>query len=200
MDSHVSVATKTTDPTIVDGLAALPDTPAAAAQPGASGQRQILQPAGQPPAPAGALQGVSASNDSRIGARRLPRSSSLTPSGGLRPVDSPAERSLATVKSSVSKAKCSPNGQAHSRPTHAGSHDNRTPVLLPRAWRNGAGTHPVHCASAGRAAGQAVVSTDPRLSLPPGRRGSAALAPSPNVPRAPEGREPIERKTRSSRS
>ena len=90
----MSVATGTIDPTIVDGLIALPDKPAAAAQPGASGQWQMLQPAGQPPAsPEAQTKSVSASNDSWIGAflqNRLPRSSSLTRGGGLSPADSPA--------------------------------------------------------------------------------------------------------------
>ena len=76
--------------TIVDGLTAPPDKPAAAAQPGASGQWQKLQPAGPPPAPPEAhIEGVSASNDLWIGAGRLPRSSRLTRSGGLCPADSP---------------------------------------------------------------------------------------------------------------
>lgn len=87
----MSVATGTIDPTIVDDLIALPDKPAAAAQPGASGQWQMLQPAGRPPAaPEAKIKGISASNDLWIGARRLPRSSSLTGSGGLCPADSPA--------------------------------------------------------------------------------------------------------------
>jgi len=174
----VSVATGTIDPTIVDGLTSLPDKPAAAAQPGASGQWQMLQPAGRPPAPPEAqTKSVSAWNDPWIGAflqNRLPRSSSLTRSGGLCPVDSPAELTRTTLKSSVSKGKLSSIGQAHSWPPHAGSNGNRTPVPLPRAWRNGAGTTPVRCAGAGQAVGQAVLSKNPRLPLPPGRRGSAA--------------------------
>jgi len=84
----VSVTTGTIDPTIVDGLTALPDKPAAAPS-GASGQWQMLQPAGIPPAPPEAqTKGVRTSNDLWMGAllqNRLPRSSSLTRSGGLRP-------------------------------------------------------------------------------------------------------------------
>jgi hypothetical protein len=170
----VSVATGTTDPTIVDGLTAIPDKPAAAPS-GASCQWQMLQPAGQPHAPPEAhIKGVSASNDPWIGALRLSRSSSLTGGGGLGPVDSPAGITRTTLKSSVSKGKLSSIGQAHSWPPHAGSNGNRTPASLPRARRNGAGTNPVRCASAGRAVGQAVLSKNPRLPLPPGRRGSAA--------------------------
>jgi hypothetical protein len=79
------------DPTIVDGLTSLLDKPAVAAQPGASGQWQMLQPAGPPPAPPEGQESVSASNDLLwIGALRHPRSSSLPRSGGLCPVDSPA--------------------------------------------------------------------------------------------------------------
>ena len=142
----MSVATETIDPTIVDGLTSLPDKPAAAAQPGASGQWQTLQPAGQPPAPPDAqTKCVSAPNDLWIGVflqNRLPRSSSLTGSGGLCPVDSPAELTHATLKSSISKGKLSSIGQAHSWPPHAESNGSRTPVSLPRAWRHGAGTQP----------------------------------------------------------
>ena len=187
--------------TIVDGLTAPPDKPAAAAQPGASGQWQKLQPAGPPPAPPEAhIEGVSASNDLWIGAGRLPRSSHLTRSGGLYPAlarqacrgltaDSPAGLTRTTLKSSVSKGKLSSIGQAHSWPPHAGSNGNRTPVSLPRAWRNGAGTNPVRCANAGRTVGQAL-SKNPRLPLPPGRRGSAALVSSRQAITAPGGREP----------
>ena len=200
----MSVATKTIDPTIVDGLTSLPDKPAAAAQPGASGQWQMLQPAGQPPAPPEAqTKSVSAWNDPRIGAflqKRLPRSSSLTRSGGPRPVDSPAELTRTTLKSSVSKGKLSSIGQAHSWPPHAGSNGNRTPVSLPRAWRNGAGTNPVRCASAGQAVGQAVLSKDPRLPLPPGRRWSAALVLSRQAITVPGGREPAANENGSQRS
>jgi hypothetical protein len=195
------------DPTIVDGLTSLLDKPAVAAQPGASGQWQMLQPAGPPPAPPEGQESVSASNDLLwIGALRHPRSSSLTRSGGLCPVDSPAEltpttfrstQRLSTGKSSVSKGKLSSIGQAHSRPPHAGSNGNRTPVSLPRAWRNGAGTNPVRCASADQAVGQAVLSKDPRLPLPPGRRGSAALVSSRQAITAPGGREHIEHERRS---
>ena len=89
----MSVAIGTTDHTIVDGLTALPDKPAAAAQPGASGQWQMLQPAGIPPAPPKAqIKGISASNDPWIGAGRHPRSSSLTGSGGLCPAYLPPSR------------------------------------------------------------------------------------------------------------
>ena len=222
----MSVATGTIDHPIVDGLTAPPEKPAAAAQPGASGQWQMLQPAGQPPAPPEAqTKSVSAWNDPRIGAflqKRLPRSSSLTKSGGPRPVDSPAELTrttfrstqpfdrlralseaegrLLTGKSSVSKGKPSSIGQAHSWPHHAGSNGNRTPVSLPRAWRNGAGTNPVRCASAGRAVGQAVLSKDPRPPLPPGGRGSAALISSPQPIPAPGGREPTANENGSQRS
>jgi len=82
----VSVETGTRENhTIVDGLTALPDRPADAAQPGASGQRQMLQPAGTPPAPPEAqVKGVSASNDLLIRGGRRSRSSHLTRSGGLR--------------------------------------------------------------------------------------------------------------------
>jgi hypothetical protein len=201
----VSVAIGTIDHTIVDGLTAPPDKPAAAAQPGASGRWQMLQPAGQPPAPAEAqTKSVSASNDSWIGALRLHRPSSLTRSGGLCPVDSPAEVTRTTLKSSVSKGQPSSIGQAHSRPPHAGSNGNRTPVPVPRAWRNGAGTNPVRCASAGRAVGQTVgqtvLSTNPRLPLPPGRRGSAALVSSRQAITAPGGREPTANGNGSQRS
>jgi hypothetical protein len=197
----VSVATGTIDHTIVDGLTALPDKPAAAPS-GASGQRQMLQPARLRRTPPEAPKSVGASNDPWRGAflqNRLPRSSPLTGSGGLCPVNSPAEltrttfrstQRLSTGKSSNSKGKLSLIGQAHSRPPHAGSNGNRTPVSLPRAWRNGAGTNPVRCASAGRAVGQAVLSKDPRPPLPPGRRGSAALRSSRQAITAPGGREP----------
>jgi hypothetical protein len=89
----VSVETGTRENlTIVDGLTALPDKPAAAPL-GASCQWQMLQPAGPPPAPPEAqIKGVSASNDLWIGARRLPRSSSLTGSGGLCPAYLPLDR------------------------------------------------------------------------------------------------------------
>ena len=196
----MSVATETVDPTIVDGLTSLPDKPAAAAQPGASGQRQMLQPAGPHPAsPEAQMKGVSASNDPWIGDLRHPRSSSLTRSGCLCPADSPAEITRTTLKSSVSKGKLSSIGQAHSWPPHAGSNGNRTPVSLPRAWRNDAGTNPVRCASAGQAVGQAVLSKNPRLPLPPGRRGPAALRSTQRLSTgvssrqaitAPGGREP----------
>ena len=71
--------------TIVDGLTAPPDKPAAAPL-GASGQWQMLQPArlGRTPSEA-QTNGASASNDLLIGAGRLPRSSSLTGSGVLCP-------------------------------------------------------------------------------------------------------------------
>jgi len=92
--------------TIVDGLTAPPDKPAAAPL-GASGQWQMLQPAGPrgpqrtawrwgapPPAPPEAqIKGVSASNDLWIGAPRLSRSSRLTRSGGLCPACLPLDRS-----------------------------------------------------------------------------------------------------------
>ena len=196
----MSVATGTIDPTIVDGLTALPDKPVAAPL-GASGQWQMLQPAGQPPTPPEAqTEGVSASNDPWIGALRLPRSLSRTGSGGLCPADSPADLTRATLKSSVSKGKRSSIGQAHSWPPHAGSNGNRTPVSLPRAWRNGAGTHPVRCARAGRAVGQAVLFKNPRLPLPPGGRGSAALVSSPQAITAPGGREPAANENGSQRS
>ena len=189
----MSVATGTIDPTIVDGLIALPDKPAAAPS-GASGQWQMLQPARLRRTPPEAQKrSVSASNDPWRGAflrNRLPRSSSLTGSGGLCPADSPAKLTCATLRSSISKSKLSSIGLAHSRPPHAGSNGNRTPVSLPRAWRNGAGTNPVRCASAGQAVGQAVLSKDPRPPLPPGRRGSAALRSSRQAITAPGGREP----------
>ena len=192
----MSVATETIDPTIVDGLTSLPDKPAAAAQVGASGQWQMLQPAGQPPAPPEAqTKSVSASNDPWMGAflqNRLPRSSFLTRSGGLCPVDSPVELTRTTLKSSISKGKLSSIGLAHSWPPHAGSNGNRTPVSLPRAWRNGAGTNPVRCASAGRAVGQA--------ALAPKGRGSAALVSSRQATAAPGGREPTANENGSQRS
>ena len=192
------MTTGTTDPTIVDGLTSLPDKPAAAAQGGASGQWQMLQPAGQPPAPPEAqIKGVSASHDPWIGALGLPRSSSLTRSGALGPVDSPAELTRMTLKSSVSKGQLSPIGQAHSWPPHAGSNGNRTPVPVPRAWRNGAGTNPVRCASAGRAVGQA--RTLACLSLRAGG-GLLPLVPSRQAVPAPDGRAPRGRKKRSQRS
>jgi len=196
----VSVATGTIYPTIVDGLNALPDKPAAAPS-GASGQWQMLQPARLRRTPPEAQKrSVSASNDPWRGAflrNRLPRSSFLTRSGGLCPVDFPAKLTCATIRSSISKGKLSSIGLAHSRPPHAGSNGNRTPVSLPRAWRNGAGTNPVRCASAGRAVGQAVLSKDPRPPLPPGRRGSAALRSSRQAITAPGGREHIEHERRS---
>ena len=205
----MSVATGTIYPTIVDGLTSLPDKPAAAPL-GASCQWQMLQPAGQPPAsPEAQTKSVSVSNDPWIGAflqNRHPRSSSLTGSGGLCPADFPAKLTCATIRSSISKSKLSSIGLAHSRPPHAGSNGNRTPVSLPRAWRNGAGTNPVRCASAGRAVGQAVLSKDPRLPLPPGRRGSAALVSTQRLSTgvssrqaitAPGGREHIEHERRS---
>jgi len=204
----VSAATGTIDPTIVDGLIALPDKPAAAPS-GASGQWQMLQPARLRRTPSEAPKSVSASNDPWRGAflrNRLPRSSSLTGSGGLCPVDSPAKLTCATLRSSISKSKLSSIGLAHSRPPHAGSNGNRPPVSLPRAWRNGAGTNPVRCASAGQAVGQAVLSKDPRPPLPPGRRGSAALVSTQRLSTgvssrqaitAPGGREHIEHERRS---
>ena len=196
----MSVATGTIYPTIVDGLNALPDKPAAAPS-GASGQWQMLQPARLRRTPPEAQKrSVSASNDPWRGAflrNRLPRSSFLTRSGGLCPVGSPAGLTRTTLKSSVSKGKLSSIGPAHSWPPHAGSNGNRTPVSLPRAWRNGAGTNPVRCASAGRAVGQAVLSKDPRPPLPPGRRGSAALRSSRQAITAPGGREHIEHERRS---
>ena len=196
----MSVATGTIYPTIVDGLNALPDKPAAAPS-GASGQWQMLQPARLRRTPPEAQKrSVSASNDPWRGAflrNRLPRSSFLTRSGGLCPVDFPAKLTCATIRSSISKGKLSSIGLAHSRPPHAGSNGNRTPVSLPRAWRNGAGTNPVRCASAGRAVGQAVLSKDPRPPLPPGRRGSAALRSSRQAITAPGGREHIEHERRS---
>ena len=195
----MSAATGTIDPTIVDGLIALPDKPAAAPS-GASGQWQMLQPARLRRTPSEAPKSVGASNDPWRGAflrNRLPRSSSLTGSGGLCPADSPAKLTCATLRSSISKSKLSSIGLAHSRPPHAGSNGNRPPVSLPRAWRNGAGTNPVRCASAGRAVGQAVLSKDPRLPLPPGRRGSAALRSSRQAITAPGGREHIEHERRS---
>jgi len=195
----VSVATGTIYPTIVDGLTALPDKPAAAPL-GASGQWQMLQPARLRRTPPEAPKSVGASNDPWIGGflrNRLPRSSFLTGSGGLCPVDSPVELTRTTLKSSISKGKLSSIGLAHSWPPHAGSNGNRTPVSLPRAWRNGAGTNPVRCASAGRAVGQAVLSKDPRPPLPPGRRGSAALRSSRQAITAPGGREHIEHERRS---
>jgi len=88
----VSVETGTRqNHTIVDGLTALPDKPAAAPW-GASGQWQMLQPAGPPLAQSEAhIKGVSASNDPWIGACRPSRSSRLTRSGGLRPADLPLD-------------------------------------------------------------------------------------------------------------
>jgi len=199
----VSVATGTIDPTIVDALIALPDKPAAAPS-GASGQWQMLQPARLRRTPSEAqTRSVSASNDPWMGAflrNRLPRSSFLTGSGGLCPADSPAKLTCATLRSSISKSKLSSIGLAHSRPPHAGSNGNRTPVFLPRAWRNGVGTNPVRCASAGRAVGQAVLSKDPRPPLPPGGRGSAALISSPQPIPAPGGREPTANENGSQRS
>ena len=196
----MSLAIGTVDPTIVDGLTSLPDKPAAAPL-GASGQWQMLQPAGQPLAPPEAqTRSVSVCNDPWIGALRLPRSWSLTRSGGLCPVGSPAGLTRTTLKSSVSKGKLSSIGPAHSWPPHAGSNGNRTPVSLPRAWRNGAGTNPVRCAGAGRAVGQAVLSKNPRLPLPPGRRGSAALVSSRQALTAPGGREPTANENGSRRS
>ena len=204
----MSAATGTIDPTIVDGLIALPDKPAAAPS-GASGQWQMLQPARLRRTPSEAPKSVGASNDPWWGAflrNRLPRSSSLTGSGGLCPVDSPAKLTCATLRSSISKSKLSSIGLAHSRPPHAGSNGNRPPVSLPRAWRNGAGTNPVRCASAGQAVGQAVLSKDPRPPLPPGRRGSAALVSTQRLSTgvssrqaitAPGGREHIEHERRS---
>jgi hypothetical protein len=195
----VSAATGTIDPTIVDGLIALPDKPAAAPSV-ASGQWQMLQPVRLRRTPPEAPKSVGASNDPWRGAflqNRLPRSSFLTGSGGLCPADSPAKLTCATLRSSISKSKLSSIGQAHSRPPYAGSNGNRTPVFLPRAWRNGAGTNPVRCAGAGRAVGQAVLSKDPRPPLPPGRRGSAALRSSRQAITAPGGREHIEHERRS---
>lgn len=205
----MSVATGTIYPTIVDGLTALPDKPAAAPL-GASGQWQMLQPARLRRTPSEAQKrSVSASNDPWMGGflrNRLPRSSFLTGSGGLCPADFPAKLTCATIRSSISKSKLSSIGLAHSRPPHAGSNGNRTPVSLPRAWRNGAGTNPVRCASAGRAVGQAVLSKDPRPPLPPGRRGSAALVSTQRLSTgvssrqaitAPGGREHIEHERRS---
>jgi len=205
----VSVATGTIYPTIVDGLTALPDKPAAAPL-GASGQWQMLQPARLRRTPPEAQKrSVSASNDPWRGAylrNRLPRSSFLTRSGGLCPVDFPAKLTCATIRSSISKGKLSSIGLAHSRPPHAGSNGNRPPVSLPRAWRNGAGTNPVRCAGAGQAVGQAVLSKDPRPPLPPGRRGSAALVSTQRLSTgvssrqaitAPGGREHIEHERRS---
>jgi hypothetical protein len=204
----VSVATGTIDPTIVDGLTALPDKPAAAPS-GASGQWQMLQPARLRRTPSEAQKSVGASNDPWIGDLGLPRSSSLTGSGGLCPADSPAKLTCATLRSSISKSKLSSIGLAHSWPPHAGSNGNRTPVSLPRAWRNGAGTNPppsAGCAGAGRAVGQAVSSKDPRPPLPPGRRGSAALVSTQRLSTgvssrqaitAPGGREHIEHERRS---
>ena len=199
----MSVATGTIYPTIVDGLNALPDKPAAAPS-GASGQWQMLQPARLRRTPPEAQKrSVSASNDPWRGAflrNRLPRSSSLTGSGGLCPVDSPAKLTCATLRSSISKSKLSSIGLAHSRPPHAGSNGNRTPVFLPRAWRNGVGTNPVRCASAGRAVGQAVLSKNPRLPLPPGERGSAALVSSRQAITPPGVREPAANENGSRRS
>ena len=238
----MSVTTEKTDPTIVDGLTALPDKPAAAPL-GASGQWQMLQPAGPPPASPEAQteEGVSASNDLGMGAGRrwgcpnavqrvlgpFPRSSSLTGSGGLCPAlarsrctsgcrgltaDSPAKcirttfrstQRLSMGKSSALRGKPSSIGQAHSWPPHAGSNGNRTPVSLPRACRNGVGTHPICCAGAGRTVGQAVLSNlskNPRLPLPPGRRGPVALRSSPQAITAPGGREPIANENGSQRS
>ena len=218
----MSVATETIDLTIVDGLIALPDKPAAAAQPGASCQWQMLQPAGPPPAPPEAqIKGVSTSNDLWIGALRPPRSSHLTRSGGLGPVDSPLARQACRgltaaefthttfLKSSVSKSKLSSISLAHSWPHHAGSNGNCAPVSLPRAWRNGAGTNPVYCASARRAVGQAVLSKGPRLPLLSGRQGPAALrstqrfstgVSSRQAITAPGGREPTTNENGSQRS
>lgn len=198
----MSVATGTIDPTIVDGLTALPDKPAAAPS-GASCQWQMLQPVRLRRTPPEAQKSVGASNDPWMGAflqNRLPRSSFLTGSGGLCPADSPAKLTCATLRSSISKSKLSSIGLAHSRPPHAGSNGNRTPVFLPRAWRNGVGTNPVRCASAGRAVGQAVLSKDPRPPLPPGGRGSAALISSPQPIPAPGGREPTANENGSQRS
>ena len=91
----MSVATRTIDPAIVDGLTALPDKPAAAPL-GASGQWQMLQPARLRRTPLQAqTKGVRTSNDPWIGAllqNRLPRSSFLTRSGGLRPAYMPPNR------------------------------------------------------------------------------------------------------------
>ena len=110
----MSVATETIDPTIVDDLTSLPDKPAAAPL-GASCQWQMLQPAGQSLAPPEAQKkSVSVSNDPRIGAFRLSRSSSLTGSGGLCPADSPAEFTRTTLKSSTRGSRLQLIGRAAS--------------------------------------------------------------------------------------
>jgi hypothetical protein len=115
----VSVETGTRDNlTIVDGLTALSDKPAAAAQGGASGQWQELQPAGPPPAPPEAhIKGVSASNDLwKGGLARLPRSSHLTRSGGLCPADPPPGRGKeAPSESSTGGSRLQPS---HHAPGH----------------------------------------------------------------------------------
>lgn len=81
----MSVGTEIRNHTIVGGLTTLTDKPAVAPL-GASGQWQMLQPAGPPLAtPEAQTNGVSASNDLCIGALRNPRFASPTGSGGLCP-------------------------------------------------------------------------------------------------------------------
>ena len=208
----MSVATETVDPTIVDGLTALSDEPAAAAQPGASCQWQMLQPAGHPSAPPEAqTRSVSALNDPWIGDLRrrgspnavhrvwgpLPRSSSLTKGVGLCPADSPAEITRTALKSSASRGKPSLIDPARFWIPYAGSSGDRRSVFLPRACGNSVGTRPICCAGAGQAIGQAFPSRNLHLPLPPGRRGSAAHISSRQAITAPGGREHIEHERRS---
>jgi hypothetical protein len=198
----VLMATGTIDHTIVDGLIELPDKPAAAAQPGASGQWQMLQPAGLPPAPPEAkINGISASNDLWIGARRLPRSSSLTGSGDLCPADSPAGPAHEGLISSPQGGSVLPSTTRVLGSLMHGATGTEGPCPSHGlAAMAGAQTMSIARVRAGRAVGQAFLSKNPRLPLPPGRRGLAALVSSRQAIPAPGGREPTANENGSQRS
>lgn len=199
----MSAVTVTIESPIGDDLTALTDKPAATAQPGVSGQWQMLQPAGQPPAPPEAqLKGVSASNDLWIGALRLPRSSSLTKSGGLRPADPPAgpvhkgpisslqgKRFLQSTRHALGSLMSGATAIERPCPSHG-------PTIMARTQT--------------RSAAHVLVEQlgepfwpfwqKPSLASPSGRaRAQLPFVSSRQSIHAPEGREPIEHKRRSQR-
>ena len=165
-----------TNHTIVDGLTALPDKPAAAAPSGSPGQRQTLQPAGGPPPapPEAQIKTVSASNDLWIGgAGRSSRSSSLTGSGSLRPACLRLDLGKKATTEPSSRGERTSADRSRCGPLRAKSGQSQAPVSLPRAHRPSNGTEHILCARANRPAGCGDAQS-PRLPLPPGRRGPTA--------------------------
>ena len=145
--------------TIVDGLTALPDKPAAAPL-GASGQWQMLQPAGPrgpqrttclrgapPPAPPEAQENVSASNDLWIGADGPPKRG--TPRwGGPMPRLSAAKPGDRSAKGIIRRGQQTSADRSRCGRQHAGGGGSHAPVSLPRARRHADGTEHIPYAHA----------------------------------------------------